>query len=81
MILHIEEAKYLYDYLIWVRLNNGAEGIVDLKNELYGEVFEPLKNIEIFKSFVLDSSLGTIVWKNGADFAPEFIYEKIKISA
>jgi len=81
MILHIEEAKYLYDYLIWVRLNNGAEGIVDLKNELYGEVFEPLKNIEIFKSFVLDPSLGTIVWKNGADFAPEFIYEKIKISA
>jgi hypothetical protein len=81
MILHIEEAKYLYDYLIWVRLNNGAEGIVDLKNELYGEVFEPLKNIEIFKSFVLDSSLGTIAWKNGADFAPEFIYEKIKISA
>ncbi len=81
MILHIAEAKYLYDYLIWVRLNNGAEGIVDLKNELYGEVFEPLKNIEIFKSFVLDPSLGTIVWKNGADFAPEFIYENIKIPA
>ena len=42
MILHVKEAKYLHDYVIWLRFNDGAEGMVDLKDELYGEVFEPL---------------------------------------
>jgi len=30
MILHVKEAKYLYDYVIWLRFNDGAEGEVDL---------------------------------------------------
>ena len=26
MILHVKDAKYLHDYVIWVRFNDGAEG-------------------------------------------------------
>ena len=81
MILHVKEAKYLHDYMIWLRFNDDAEGEVNLKDELYGEVFEPLKNLEMFKSFRVDSVLETIVWENGADFAPEFLYDKMKVLA
>ena len=81
MILHVKEAKYLHDYKIWLRFNDGAEGQVDLSNELNGEVFEPLRDINNFRSFKVDPVLETIVWENGADLAPEFLYEKIKIVA
>ncbi len=81
MILHVKEAKYLHDYVLWLRFNDGAEGVVDLKDELYGEVFEPLKDIERFKSFKVDPDLETIVWDNGADLAPEFLYDKMKVLA
>jgi len=81
MILHIKEAKYLRDYMIWLRFNDGAEGEVDLSTELEGEVFEPLKNISTFRDFIVDPELQTIVWKNGADMAPEFLYEHLRILA
>lgn len=81
MILHVKEAKYLHDYVIWLRFNDGAEGEVNLKDELYGEVFEPLKDLEKFKSFRVDPVLETIVWENGADLAPEFLYDRMKVLA
>ncbi len=81
MILHVKEAKYLHDYVIWLRFNDGAEGMVDLKDELYGEVFEPLKDMKKFKSFKVDPDLETIAWENGADLAPEFLHEKMKVLA
>jgi hypothetical protein len=79
MILHVKEAKYLHDYVIWIRFSNGASGELDLRDELYGEMFEPLKNPEYFKRFIVDPEMETIVWENGADFAPEFLYENIKV--
>jgi hypothetical protein len=81
MILHVKEAKYLHDYVIWLRFNDGAEGVVDLKEELYGEVFEPLKDIDRFRSFRVDPDIETVVWDSGADLAPEFLYDKMKILA
>ena len=81
MFLHVKEAKYLHDYVIWLKFNNEAVGEIDLKNELYGEVFEPLKNIDLFKSFKIDTEIDTIVWENSADFAPEFLYKNMKIIA
>ena len=71
----------MHDYVIWLRFNDGAEGMVDLKDELHGEVFEPLKQVERFKSFKVDPDLETIVWDNGADLAPEFLYDKMKVLA
>ena len=81
MILHVKQAKYLHDYVIWLRFNDGAEGEVDLANELEGEVFSPLKDISKFKAFKVDPVIETIVWENGADLAPEFLYENMKILA
>lgn len=81
MILHVKEAKYLHDYVIWVRFNDGIEGEVDLENELEGEVFGLLRDKRKFKSFKVDLILETIVWENGADLAPEFLHENLRILA
>ena len=79
MILHVINAKYKKDYCLWIKFNDGAEGIVDLKDALYGEMFEPLKNLKKFRSFWVDPELETIVWKNGADFAPEFLRQRLMV--
>ena len=81
MFLHVEEARYLRDYVIWVKFNNGLEGEVDLESELTGEIFGPLKDKKLFRSFKIDPVLETIVWDNGADLAPEFLRENIRIPA
>jgi hypothetical protein len=72
----LEQADYIRDYQIRLRFADGLEGIVDLKDELWGEVFEPLKKLEVFRSFCLNEELNTIVWPSGADLAPEFLYDQ-----
>ena len=81
MILHVREARHLQDYVIWLRFNDGAEGEVDLRDELDGEVFEPLKHPSHFQRFRVDPEIETLVWDNGADMAPEFLYDKMKVLA
>jgi hypothetical protein len=43
-------------------------------------VFEPLKDVEYFKRFKVAPDLGTLVWPNGADFAPEFLHDAVRVS-
>ena len=69
--LHIEEARHLNNYEVWIRFNDGMEGEVDLHGNLKGPIFEPLKDPNYFKEFKLEGH--TLSWPNGADFAPEFI--------
>lgn len=72
----LERAEYAGDYRILVRFADGREGEIDLAQELWGEVFEPLKDPSVFRRFRLDTELNTIAWETGADLAPEFLYEK-----
>lgn len=74
MILHVTNAKYLKDYLIEITFNDGKTGVANLSQSLRGAVFDPLKNKKIFSQFKIDQELDTIVWPNGADFAPEYLY-------
>jgi len=80
MISHVKKAKYLHDYVLQVGFNNGINGEVDLSKELIGEVFGELKDKKKFKSFKVDPVLETVVWKNGADLAPEFLFDNIKVN-
>lgn len=77
MIVHVVDAKYVSDYKIWVKFDNGEEGEVDLEDLLWGEVFEPLKEKGNFQKFAVDREAGTIVWDNGADIAPESLYARV----
>lgn len=74
MFLHITSARYLDAYRIEVTFNNGKTGIADLSEALTGPVFEPLKHPQAFAQFSVDAELETLVWQNGADLAPEYVY-------
>ncbi len=77
----VVEARYVAGYTVWLRFEDGTEGEVDLSRELTGPVFEPLHDIEYFKQLSVNPNIGTVVWPNGADFAPEFLYEKAHVVA
>ena len=80
MPARIVAAKYVSGYTIRLRFDNGVEGDVNLSDELSGEVFEPLKNVQFFRRFELHPELRTLVWPNGADFAPEFLRRKLNVA-
>ena len=72
-LLWVTKVEYTNEYKLLLTFNNDVTKLVDLKDSLYGEVFEPLKNIENFKQFKLSD--WTVEWPNGADFAPEYLFE------
>lgn len=80
-MIRINEARYVSGYLLWLRFSDGLEGKVDLASDLDGEVFEPLRDPAVFRSFTLHPELHTVVWPNGADFAPEFLHHRVRVPA
>ncbi len=52
---------------------------VDLTGELHGMMFEPLSNTSMFASAHFDDELGAVAWDNGADLAPEFLRNRVKV--
>ena len=81
MNYQVIEAEYVSGYKIRLRFRDGTAGEIDLQSELWGPVFEPLKKLEFFKQFRVDPGFHTLVWPNGADFAPEFLHDNIRVIA
>ena len=77
-MIHVVEARYARDYVIGLRFSDGLAGEVDLRD---GPVFEPLRQLEAFQSVRLHPELHTIVWPSGADLAPEFLHERVRVPA
>lgn len=77
----VVEARHVGGYRVFVVFRDRNSGEVNLESELYGEVFTPLKDEEYFRRFVVHPELHTLVWPNGADFAPEFLYRLAFIAA
>lgn len=74
-ILRIEEASLAGPHSLLLRFSDGATRRVDLLPHLTGQVFAPLRDPEYFSRVMLDPVCGTVVWPNGADFAPGFLRE------
>ncbi len=72
---YVEDASYVADYKLQIRFNGGETRLVDLADHLDGPIFEPLKDVGFFQRFLVNHDIDTVVWPNGADFSPDFLYE------
>ncbi len=70
---NVVRATYDQAFRIRLTFNDGTEASVDFQPWLSGPVFEPLKQTGYFRKFFVDG--GTVTWPNGADIAPETLYE------
>jgi hypothetical protein len=66
----------LAGYRLWVEFADGLAGEVDLNDSLWGPVFAPLKDKDLFAQAGIDD-YGVICWPNGADLAPDALYRKL----
>ncbi len=71
----VKDASYDGDFKVRLSFEDGSVRIADLAPHLDGEIFEPLKDLEYFKTLRLEPDTDTIVWDNGADMSPDFLYE------
>jgi hypothetical protein len=69
----VTHAEYRGDYCVHVTFSDGSQNTIDFEPWLEGPVFEPLKEPARFARFFVDG--GTVVWPNGADIAPETLYD------
>lgn len=73
----ITAVEHLGGYRLRLTFADGLVGDVDLADRLEarrGPMFEPLRDVEYFASVSVDPELGTVVWPNGADLAPEVLH-------
>ncbi len=75
MFLHTYFVQPQSNYCLYVEFNNGAKGLIDLTDVLWGDMFETLKTSTMFLTATQNPVMGTVSWANGADLAPEFLYD------
>lgn len=81
MNFDVINARHVGGYVVWLEFRDGTQGEIDLGPELVGLVFEPLRDPDTFKMFRVDPVFCTLVWPNGADFAPEFLHDNVRVTA
>lgn len=74
-MVRVTAVEVLGDYRLGLAFDDGTRRVLDLGNELSGPIFEPLRNPRLFRQVRIDPELGTIVWPNGADIAPETLHD------
>lgn len=78
MFLHTTQVQPRPGYRLYLEFNNGVAGEVSLLDELWGEVFAPLRDEHLFLTAHQNNDLGTVVWANGADLAPKFLLQLLQ---
>lgn len=73
-ILRIDEVEVCGSYSLRLVFNDGVAKCVDVSPLLEGPIFRPLRDAAYFGQVTLDPVAGTVVWPNGADFAPEALH-------
>lgn len=75
MVPRVVEVEPLAGYRLRLKFDDGATGTVDLSDQLWGTMFEPLKDEQLFRQASVHPELETVTWPNGADLAPEYLYQ------
>lgn len=73
----VSSVRPLDDYQLEVCFDDGTNGVVSIADRLFGPVFEPLRDVAVFRQVTVDE-FGAICWPNGADLAPDALYQRIK---
>lgn len=73
-LVHVTAVEVVGDYRLRLTFEDGTGGEVDLSEWEWRGVFKPLADPAYFRQVELDQELGTIVWPNGADIAPETLH-------
>lgn len=77
-IMHrIVSAEPLEGFRLRIAFDDGTAGVVSLEDRLFGPMFEPLREVAVFQRAFVDE-FGAVCWPNGADLAPDALYERIK---
>ena len=77
MLCDVITAKLLNDYQLEVVFEDNKRGVIDFSEYLSkGGVFEKFKDINFFRNFTVSKDLGTILWGDEIDIAPETLYMK-----
>ena len=77
-MLYVTDANYVQDYTLRITFSNQQQGLVDLSDTVkhdYRRIFQELADQNKFKKFRVDAD--TVVWDNGLDLAPEYLYQKM----
>ena len=75
----IRAVRYVRGHVLHVEFDDGLAGEIDLSDyPRKGPIFSPLADLEFFKKARVEG--GTLSWPNGADIAPERIYELVQNS-
>jgi hypothetical protein len=77
-MVKVTRLERLGEYRLRLTFSDGIVGDIDLADELWGEMFEPLRDIAQFDSVRVDPELGTLVWPNGADLDPEGLHDAVR---
>ena len=75
----IVNAELRENYQVFVEFNDVVSGIIDFKEKLdndHRQVIRDLLDLNKFKTVKVE--IDTLCWDNGVDFAPEYLYEKVK---
>ena len=63
------------NYKLYLKFEDSSEGIIDISQVIeFSEIFEPLQNLEYFRTVAVNPEWGTIYWHNGADLDPDVLY-------
>lgn len=69
----VVQAEHRGGFRVHVSFNDASENTIDFEPWLEGPIFKPLRDPAYFRRFFVDG--GTLIWPNGADIAPETLYE------
>jgi hypothetical protein len=74
----VTHVRHVKDYVLELTFSDGVRAELDFGPKLAtsGGVFEPLKDVEVFKQVRVDHELGTIVWPNDVDICPDVLYSR-----
>ena len=81
-MIWVTDARTLPDYRMWVRFSDATEGEIDLKDFIASDarpIVSALRDQAAFSMIRVE--LDTMVWSNGFDLAPEFLYARTKAHA